>query len=55
MTERLTREEALLVGIFRRPARLGRESRSASGSGRAVAVVTMLCDTGERYLSVALS
>lgn len=54
MTERLAREEGLLVGIsagsnvwasIEIAKRLGPEQR----------VVTMLCDTGERYLSVKLS
>jgi cysteine synthase A len=54
MTERLTREEGLLVGISAggnvwAAIEVGKQL----GPGRRV--VTMLCDTGERYLSVALS
>ncbi len=54
MTERLTREEGLLVGIS-----AGSNVWAAIEVGKRLGpdcrVVTMLCDTGERYLSVALS
>ena len=53
MTERLTKEEGLLVGISS-----GANVWAAVGVARELGpgkrVVTMLCDTGERYLSVAL-
>jgi len=53
MTARLTREEGLLVGISSGAnvwASLGVAARLGAGKR----VVTMLCDTGERYLSVNL-
>ena len=54
MTERLTREEGLLVGISAGGnVWASIEVGKKLGPGRRV--VTMLCDTGERYLSVALS
>ncbi|MYA18934.1 MAG: cysteine synthase A [Chloroflexi bacterium] len=54
MTERLTREEGLLVGISAGGnVWAAIEVGKRLGPGRRV--VTMLCDTGERYLSVPLS
>ena len=50
MMNRLTREEGLLVGT-RGPTSWPAGGR-ALGPGKTV--VTMLCDTGERYLSLAL-
>ena len=54
MTERLSREDGLLVGIS-----AGSNVWAAIEVGKRLGpdcrVVTMLCDTGERYLSVALS
>ena len=53
MTERLTREEGLLVGISS-GANVWAALQVARELGAGKRVVTMLCDTGERYLSVAL-
>jgi cysteine synthase A len=53
MTKRLTREEGLLVGISS-GANVWAAARVAEQLGPGKRVVTMLCDTGERYLSVAL-
>jgi cysteine synthase A len=53
MTKRLTREEGLLVGISS-GANVWAAIRVAEQLGPGKRVVTMLCDTGERYLSVAL-
>ncbi len=53
MTRRLSREEGLLVGVSSGAnvfAALGVADRLGAGK----TVVTMLCDTGERYLSVAI-
>ncbi|MFN0093930.1 MAG: cysteine synthase A [Dehalococcoidia bacterium] len=53
MTKRLAREEGLLLGISAAANVLASLKVAAKlGSGRTV--VTMLCDTGERYLSVNL-
>ena len=53
MTKRLTREEGLLVGISS-GANVWAAIEVARELGPGKRVVTMLCDTGERYLSVAL-
>ncbi len=53
MTRRLTREEGLLVGISS-GANVAASVRVAKRLGEGKRVVTMLCDTGERYLSVNL-
>ena len=53
MTERLTKEEGLLVGISS-GANVWAALQVARELGAGKRVVTMLCDTGERYLSVAL-
>ena len=52
MTARLARDEGLLVGISSGAnvtAAIGIAERLGAGK----TVVTMLCDTGERYLSVS--
>ena len=54
MTERLTREEGLLVGISA-GSNVWASIEVGKRLGPDCRVVTMLCDTGERYLSVALS
>jgi cysteine synthase A len=51
MMARLTREEGLLVGISS-GANVWAAARVAEGLGPGKTVVTILCDTGERYLSV---
>jgi cysteine synthase A len=51
MMGRLTREEGLLVGISS-GANVFAACRLAETLGPGKTVVTMLCDTGERYLSV---
>ncbi|MEZ4553439.1 MAG: cysteine synthase A [Dehalococcoidia bacterium] len=53
MTRRLAREEGLLVGISS-GANVWAAIQVAEALGPGKRVVTMLCDTGERYLSVAL-
>jgi len=53
MTARLTREEGLLVGISS-GANVFAAAEIARRLGAGKTVVTMLCDTGERYLSVNL-
>lgn len=53
ITRRLSREEGLLVGISS-GANVFAALRVAERLGRGKTVVTMLCDTGERYLSVAI-
>jgi cysteine synthase A len=53
MTARLTREEGLLVGISA-GANVWASLQVAKQLGAGKRVVTMLCDTGERYLSVNL-
>jgi cysteine synthase A len=53
MTGRLTREEGLLVGISS-GANVFASLQVAKKLGPGKRVVTMLCDTGERYLSVNL-
>jgi cysteine synthase A len=53
MTKRLTREEGLLVGVSS-GANVWAALQVAAELGPGRRVVTMLCDTGERYLSVAL-
>lgn len=53
MTTRLTREEGLLVGVSA-GANVWASIEVAKQIGEGGRVVTMLCDTGERYLSVAL-
>jgi cysteine synthase A len=53
VTQRLSREEGLLVGISS-GANVCAALRVAERLGRGKTVVTMLCDTGERYLSVAI-
>ena len=53
MTGRLTREEGLLVGIST-GANVWASLQVAKKLGAGKRVVTMLCDTGERYLSVSL-
>lgn len=53
MTKRLTREEGLLVGISS-GANVWAALKVARELGAGKRVVTMLCDTGERYLTVAM-
>ncbi|MSQ41701.1 MAG: cysteine synthase A [Dehalococcoidia bacterium] len=53
MTKRLAREEGLLVGISS-GANVWASLQVARQLGAGKRVVTMLCDTGERYLSVPL-
>jgi cysteine synthase A len=53
ITRRLSREEGLLVGVSS-GANVFAALRVAERLGRDKTVVTMLCDTGERYLSVAI-
>lgn len=53
MTARLTREEGLLVGISA-GANVHASMLVAKRLGPGKRVVTVLCDTGERYLSVTL-
>jgi cysteine synthase A len=53
MTKRLSQEEGLLVGISS-GANVWASIRVAEQLGPGKRVVTMLCDTGERYLSVPL-
>ena len=53
MTKRLAREEGLLVGISS-GANVWASLEVAKTLGPGTRVVTMLCDTGERYLTVAL-
>jgi cysteine synthase len=53
MTKRLSREEGLLLGISS-GANVWAAVKVAQQLGPGKRVVTMLCDTGERYLSVAL-
>jgi cysteine synthase len=53
MTGRLTREEGLLVGIST-GANVWASLQIAKRLGAGKRVVTMFCDTGERYLSVSL-
>ncbi|MDA0301838.1 MAG: cysteine synthase A [Chloroflexi bacterium] len=53
MTKRLAREEGLLVGISA-GANVWASLKVARELGPGKRVVTMLCDTGERYLSVTL-
>lgn len=52
MTQRLTREEGLLVGISA-GANVWAAAQVAERIGAGARVATMLCDTGERYVSVA--
>ena len=53
MTKRLAREEGLLLGVSS-GANVWASSQIARRLGAGKRVVTMLCDTGERYLSVTL-
>ena len=53
MTKRLTREEGILVGVSS-GANVWAAVEVAKALGRGKRVVTILPDTGERYLSVAL-
>jgi cysteine synthase len=53
MTARLTREEGLLVGVSS-GANVWAAAQVARALGPDKRVVTVLCDTGERYLSVAM-
>lgn len=53
MTKRLTREEGLLVGVSS-GANVFAALQVAKELGPGKRVVTMLCDTGERYLTVTL-
>jgi len=53
LTRRLSREEGLLVGVSS-GANVFAALEVAERLGRDKTVVTMLCDTGERYLSVAI-
>ncbi len=53
MTRRLTREEGLLVGISS-GSNVVASLKVAARLGAQKTVVTVLCDTGERYLSVNL-
>lgn len=52
-TRRLTREEGLLVGVSS-GANVAAACKVAVRLGAGKTVVTMLCDTGERYLSVSM-
>lgn len=54
MTDRLTREEGILAGISS-GANVLAAVRVAERLGPGKRVVTMICDTGERYLSVNLA
>ncbi len=54
MTDRLTREEGILAGISS-GANVLAASRVAQELGPGKRVVTIICDTGERYLSVNLA
>ena len=51
MSRRLTREEGLLVGISS-GANVFAAAKVAARLGPGKTVVTILCDTGERYLTV---
>jgi len=53
MTRRLSREEGLLVGVSS-GANVAAALRVAERLGAGKTVVTVLCDTGERYLSVPI-
>ena len=53
MTRRLAREEGLLVGISS-GANVAASLKVAAQLGASDTVVTMLCDTGERYLTVPM-
>ena len=53
MTGRLAREEGLLVGVSA-GANVWASIEVAKQLGPGKRVVTMLCDTGERYLSLDL-
>ncbi len=53
MSRRLTREEGLLVGISA-GANVVASCKVADRLGAGKTVVTILCDTGERYLSVSM-
>lgn len=53
MTRRLAREEGMLLGISS-GANVWAAVKVAQELGPGKRVVTMLCDTGERYLSVAI-
>ncbi|MDA0270155.1 MAG: cysteine synthase A [Chloroflexi bacterium] len=53
MTKRLTREEGLLIGVSS-GANVWAALQVARELGPGKRVVTMLCDTGERYLTVSL-
>jgi len=53
MTARLTKEEGLLVGVSS-GANVWAAAQVARRLGSGKRVVTVLCDTGERYLSVAM-
>ncbi|MEX2229290.1 MAG: cysteine synthase A [Dehalococcoidia bacterium] len=53
MTKRLAREEGLLLGVSS-GANVWASAQIARRLGAGKRVVTMLCDTGERYLSVTL-
>ena len=53
MTRRLAREEGMLLGISA-GANVWAAVKVAQELGPGKRVVTMLCDTGERYLSVAI-
>jgi cysteine synthase A len=53
MTGRLAREEGLLVGISS-GANVVAAGKLAAELGPGMTVVTVLCDTGERYLSVEI-
>ncbi len=53
MTKRLAREEGLLVGISS-GANVAASLKVAAQLGASDTVVTMLCDTGERYLTVPM-
>jgi cysteine synthase A len=53
MARRLTREEGLLVGISS-GANVAASLKVGARLGEGKTVVTILCDTGERYLSVSM-
>ena len=52
MAKRLAREEGLLVGISAAAAVVGcRQVARALGEGERAVFVTILCDSGDKYLS----
>jgi cysteine synthase B len=51
MVRRLSREEGLLVGVSAAAAVAGCLEVARRLSGEPAVIVTVLCDSGERYLS----